>query len=69
MTREKLEKFGTLFLAIFSTGLAAQLAASGGLEPVQWFGAVAASLGSIGMAVAVRLWPHPAEARAKMRRD
>lgn len=67
MTREKAEKLGTLFLAVFSTGLAAQLA-SVGMEPLQWAGATAAVLGSIGIAAAVRLWPQPAEAEARARR-
>jgi hypothetical protein len=67
MTRDKTEKLGTLFLAVFSTGLAAQLAAAGGLEPTQWLGAAAATLGSVGIAVAVRVWRQPEPARAARR--
>ena len=46
MTREKTEKLGTLFLAVFSTGLAAQFATAGDMSAVQWLGATAAALGS-----------------------
>lgn len=63
MNREKTEKLGSLFLAVFSTGLAAQLAASG-MEPAQWLGAAAAVLGSMAVAVAVRVWPQPQGASA-----
>jgi len=64
MTRDKIEKLSTLFLAVFSTGLAAQLA-SVGMEPAQWAGAAAAVSGSIGLALAVRLWPQPQQAPAR----
>jgi hypothetical protein len=67
MSREKTEKLGSLFLAVFSTGLAAQLA-TGGMEADQWFGAAAAVLGSISMAVAVRVWPQPQAVAANHRR-
>lgn len=67
MSREKTEKLGSLFLAVFSTGLAAQLA-TGGMETGQWLGAAAAVLGSISMAVAVRLWPEPEAAPTDVRR-
>jgi hypothetical protein len=67
MTREKAEKLGSLFLAVFSTGLAAQFATTTGLEPQQWFGAAAAVLGSLSVAVVVRVWrqPEPQPARAR----
>lgn len=70
MSREKTEKLGSLFLTVFSAGLAAQLAADG-METTQWLGAAAAVLGSVAMAVAVRVWPRPqvAEAVARRRRD
>ena len=64
MTRDKVEKLGTLFLAVFSTGLAAQLASVGALESTEWLWATVATLGSIAAAVAVRLWPEPAKAPA-----
>jgi hypothetical protein len=70
MSREQAEKLGSLFLAVFSLGLAAVLAADG-MAPAQWFGAAAAVLGSLTMAAAVRLWPRPqvAEAPARPPRD
>jgi len=65
MTRDRVEKLATLFLAIFSTGLALQMASAGALESASWIGAVLASLGSIGLAVGVRLWPQPVKAAAR----
>jgi len=69
MMSERAEKLATLFLAIFSTCLAAQLASSGALEAGAWLGAAMASLGSIGLAVAVRVWPRPETAAARYERD
>jgi hypothetical protein len=60
MTRDQTEKLGSLFLVIFSTGLAAQLALDG-MEPAQWVGAVFAVTGSLALTLAVRWWPQPAE--------
>jgi hypothetical protein len=68
MPREKIEKLSTLFLAVFSTGLAVQLA-SAGMQPQQWIGAAAAVCGSLGLALAVRLWPQPAPVRRPASRD
>ncbi len=68
MRREKIEKLGSLFTAVFSTGLALQLA-SVGMEPRQWLGAALAVSGSLGLALAVRAWPHPVEAPARARRS
>jgi glycerol uptake facilitator-like aquaporin len=65
MDRVKAEKLGSLFLAIFSTGLAVQLATTHGMQPMQWIGAAAAVAGSLGMAVAVRVWPQPQPALAR----
>jgi hypothetical protein len=61
MTRHNAEKLGTLFLAIFSVGLAVQLALDG-MAPVQWLGASLAVTGSLALAWTVRAWPQPAEA-------
>jgi hypothetical protein len=69
MTSERAERLATLFLAVFSTGLAAQLASVGALDGHDWLGAAAASLGSIALAVAVRVWPRPAMAAARRGRD
>jgi len=66
MSRDRIEKLGTLFLAVFSTALAAQLVSTGILAaPIQWVGALTAVLGSITIAVLVRLWPQPAPAEAR----
>ena len=46
MDRERAERLGTLFLAVFSTGLAARFAEDG-LAAAQWPGALAAVLGSL----------------------
>jgi hypothetical protein len=67
MSREKTEKLGSLFLAVFSVGLATQLAHDG-MATTQWLGAAAAVLGSIATAVAVRVWPQPQLAEAPARR-
>jgi hypothetical protein len=65
MTRERVEKLATLFLAIFSTGIVFQFASVGALESTGWIGAALATLGSIGLAIGVRLWPQPVKATAR----
>jgi hypothetical protein len=66
MSRDRIEKLGTLFLAVFCTALAAQLASSGIIAaPVQWAGATAAILGSLATAVVVRVWPQPAPVKIR----
>lgn len=71
MDREKAEKLGSLFLAVFSTGLAAQLATAHGMQPTQWIGAGVAVAGSLAVAIAVRVWPRPQPvlARSDRRKD
>lgn len=61
MIREKFEKLGSLFLAVFSTGLALVMAADG-LERTQLFGSVVAVAASTVLAITVRVWPRPANA-------
>ena len=56
MTRQKVENFGSLFLAVFTIGLSAQLGLDG-MSPLQWGGAAAAVGGSLALAWAVRAWP------------
>ena len=63
MAREKIEKLGSLFTAVFTTGLALQLA-SVGMAPRQWLGAALAVSGSLALALAVRAWPHSTPAHA-----
>lgn len=67
MAREKIEKLGSLFITVFSTGLALQLA-SAGMEPRQWPGAAVAVAGSLALAFTVRAWPDPKTAPAAARR-
>jgi len=69
MRRQKAEKLGSLFLAVFSTGLVAQFATTTGLEPQQWLGATAAVLGSLSVAVMVRVWHQPEPQRVRARDD
>jgi len=69
MTAEKAERLASLFLAFFSTGLALQLATTGALTAAGWVGAVIATLGSISLAVGVRVWPRAAEAAVSRRRS
>jgi hypothetical protein len=64
MQREKLEKLGTIFLAVFSTGLAAQFVVDG-MSSSQWLGATAAVLGSLSAAAVVRMWPAQAPVKAR----
>lgn len=66
MIPTKLEKLSTLFLAVFSTGLAVQLALDG-MTLDQWVGAATAVVGSLGSAAIVRMWPRPAPAPARRR--
>ncbi len=61
MTRHRAEKLGSIFLAVFSSGLAAQLALDG-MAPQQWLGAVLAVTGSLALFLTVRAWPQPARA-------
>ena len=60
MTRETIERLGSIFLAVFSTGLALVLASE--MNPVQRFGALVAVSGSLALTVIVRKWPHPVKA-------
>jgi len=63
MTRDSIEKLGTIFLAVFSTGLALVLASE--MNPVQRFGALVAVSASLALSVVVRRWPHPAQVGPK----
>lgn len=60
--RDKAEKFGSLFLMIFSTGLAGQFAGEG-MHPVQWAGAALAVGGSVTLAWMAHRWPARADRR------
>jgi hypothetical protein len=52
-------------LMVFASGGTAGHFASIGMTPVQWAGAVAAVLGSVTVAVAVRVWPAPVKVKAR----
>ena len=56
MERERIERLATLFLAVFSTGLALVMAEQLG-GPAQRIGAVLAVAGSLCLAMIVRTWP------------
>ena len=55
-------KLATAILVILVSGLAGQFAAQG-MNAVQWLGAILAVLGSVSLAVIVRVWPAPAPSR------
>lgn len=59
-------KLASIILVILVSGLAGQFAAHG-MNLVQWLGAVLAVLGSVTLAVMIRVWPAPA--RSVTRRD
>lgn len=66
MANQKVEKLSTLFLAVFTTGLASQLALDG-MSAGQWLGAGAAVAGSLASAALVRMWPRPEPAPVRRR--
>ena len=64
ITFKELIDWASASLVIISGGLAGHFAAAG-MSPVQWAGATAAVLGSVTIAVAVRVWPTGAQARQR----
>lgn len=54
-------------IMVFASGALAGHYASLGMSPVQWAGAVAAVLGSVTVAVVVRVWPTKAKAASPSR--
>jgi hypothetical protein len=58
VNREKFEKLGSIFLAVFSVAFALVLYADG-MEGAQLLGSVLAVLASLALAVTVRVWPYP----------
>ena len=64
MYRDRAEKLGSLFLAVFSTGLAFLLAPD--MSPSQRVGALLAVSASLALTVIVRRWPaETAKARVR----
>jgi hypothetical protein len=68
MTREKAERLGTIFLAVFAIGLAAVMAADG-MGPMQKLGALLAVSASMALATMVRIWKQPEPKAVKVERD
>jgi hypothetical protein len=66
ITNKDMAEWGTTLLVIASGAMAGHYAALG-MSTLQWAGAVAAVLGSVTLAVAVRVWPAPMKAKAAQR--
>jgi hypothetical protein len=66
ITVKELVDWASAALVVTSGGLAGHYA-SMGMTSVQWAGAVAAVLGSVTVAVAVRVWPMSVKAKAPQR--
>jgi hypothetical protein len=64
VTRQQFIQWGSASM-VFACGAAAGHYASMGMTTIQWAGAVAAVLGSVTLAVAVRVWPEPAKAKGR----
>ena len=61
ITVKELVDWASASMVVISGGLAGHYAAIG-MTPIQWAGAVTAVLGSVTVAVAVRVWPVQAKA-------
>jgi hypothetical protein len=64
LSKKEVVEYGSAGLVLLSGATAGHYAALG-MSPVQWAGATAAVLGSITVAVAVRVWETPVKAKAK----
>jgi len=62
ITSKDLTDWGSAALVFLSGALTGHYAANG-MTAIQWAGAIAAVLGSVTVAVAVRVWPEPAKAQ------
>jgi len=63
LSKQDAANWASAILVVIVSGLAGQLAAHG-MNAVQWLGAALAVLGSITLAVMIRVWPVQATARA-----
>lgn len=63
-TRKDLIEWSSASLVFLSGAMSGHFAATG-MNAVQWAGAAAAVLGSVTVAVAVRVWPPKTTAQAK----
>jgi hypothetical protein len=66
VSKKDLAEWGSAGMVFISGGMAGHYA-SLGMSPLQWAGAAAAVLGSVTVAVAVRVWPSPVKATAKVK--
>jgi hypothetical protein len=66
ITTKEMAEWGSALLVFASGGMAGHYA-SLGMTPVQWAGAAVAVLGSVTVAVAVRVWPTPVKAKLGQR--
>ena len=57
-------KLASAILVILVSGLAGQFAAQG-MNAIQWLGAILAVLGSVTLAVMIRVWPAPAPSHSR----
>ena len=64
ITVKELVDWASASMVVISGGLAGHYAAIG-MTPIQWAGAATAVLGSVTVAVAVRIWPVRAKAGAQ----
>jgi len=64
ITKQLVAEWSSAGLVLLSGATAGHFAATG-MNLVQWAGAAAAVLGSVTVAVAVRVWPSPQKAAAK----
>jgi len=64
ITLKDIVDWASVALVVASGGLAGHYA-SEGMNGVQWAGAIAAVLGSVTVAVAVRVWPAAQKAKAR----
>jgi hypothetical protein len=66
VSKKDLAEWSSAAMVFISGGMAGHYA-SLGMTPVQWAGAAAAVLGSVTVAVAVRVWQTPVKAKVKVK--
>lgn len=64
LSKQDVAEYGSAGLVLLSGATAGHFAAVG-MDAVQWAGAIAAVLGSVTVAVAVRVWPAPVRAKVE----
>jgi hypothetical protein len=64
----ELGEWATAFMVVISGALTGHYAAEG-MNAIQWAGALSAVLGSVTLAVGVRIWPAQQKAKAERARD